>query len=785
MSIMSNRAAAWFVFAAVLIALISGSARGAEGLTSMEAAAKYSDLAKEIEGRLAAGAQADTTLLGPLCKAYGELKNYAKLFDCLGRLQTRIKQGDVKIKADYWIPSASADARPLPGMLSAEAFLEIGQYDKAIAAGLEAMAALPPNNMDLSVWTPIKYRLSILPILAVTAATAGDREAALKYTKQLEDTSIPFMGSALTRPIKNNGLARAYMAIGAYDKALDNLGSSGLWNVTIAMANVTNSFAYRGESLGTSTELPRLLMRSKALAETGKRSEAKAILDSLLPEVRLNDLGEIHWIALFERGRLAEADGQLPQASALYQRAVELIEQQRSTLNTEAGKIGFVGDKQAVYARLVSTLIEQSRFEEAFGYVERSKSRALVDLLASKQGFATQDLDPEKVKRILAQLDSAELASHVKDTAVNVGERSSERSLQTLRQQIRSDFPDLSTLVSVTSVPVNELKALVGEDETLVEYYYEGKDLYVFVIDHGKLQAVKLDAGGLSEQVQAFRRAIEDPTSTRWQSSAQALYERLWKPIEGMLVSRKVILVAHGALHYLPFAALQKPDGSLLIDQYTIRFLPSASVLKFLRPVFRDTNAPMLVLGNPDLGDPKFDLQFAGDEARLVAEMNVNARLLLRKNASETNFKKAGSIFSRVHFATHGKFQADDPLASGLYLAKDAENDGVLTVGELYSMRLDADLVTLSACETGLGKVTSGDDVVGLTRGFLFAGTRSIVASLWSVDDKATEDLMKAFYENLKTMNKEEALRQAQTSLRLRFPHPFFWAAFQLTGRAN
>jgi CHAT domain-containing protein len=142
-------------------------------------------------------------------------------------------------------------------------------------------------------------------------------------------------------------------------------------------------------------------------------------------------------------------------------------------------------------------------------------------------------------------------------------------------------------------------------------------------------------------------------------------------------------------------------------------------------------------------------------------------------------------VFSRLHFASHGKFRSDEPLGSGLLLAKDADNDGLLTVGELYSMQLDADLVTLSACETGLGKVANGDDVVGLTRGFLFAGSRSIVASLWSVDDRATATLMKAFYDNLATHPKREALRRAQASARQEFPHPFFWAAFQLTGRGD
>ena len=138
-----------------------------------------------------------------------------------------------------------------------------------------------------------------------------------------------------------------------------------------------------------------------------------------------------------------------------------------------------------------------------------------------------------------------------------------------------------------------------------------------------------------------------------------------------------------------------------------------------------------------------------------------------------------------MNFATHGKFATDAPLSSGIYLAKGTEPDGVLTVSDLYSLRWDADLVTLSACETGLGKVANGDDVIGLTRGFLYAGARSIVASLWEVDDAATEQLMVSFYRNLQDHDKREALRLAQIETRGHYPQPLYWAAFQLIGRAD
>ena len=125
------------------------------------------------------------------------------------------------------------------------------------------------------------------------------------------------------------------------------------------------------------------------------------------------------------------------------------------------------------------------------------------------------------------------------------------------------------------------------------------------------------------------------------------------------------------------------------------------------------------------------------------------------------------------------------PLDSALLLAEDDTNDGKLTVGELYSLRLNADLVTLSACETGLGQINSGDDVVGLTRGFLYAGTSSVVASLWQVDDEATSQLMIQFYSELAQKPKSEALRAAQLTIRKKYPHPFFWSAFYLTGSAQ
>ena len=774
----------------VVSVLLAGttSLHAAENLSMLEIAARYGELAGEIETRLASGQAESSTLLGPLCLSYSRLKRFDKLFGCVTRLETRIAAGDVLVQHEPFPTSPTpTQAQPIPGMLLAEAYMDLGDYPRAVKEGERALAAISENYetiMGFSSWPPLKFRLIILPNLTISASLSGDRALARKYLDQLASLSIGFINRANHLPMQENGLARGHIALGDYAEAIKHLGGRGFLSFAAGFASVASGMAFRGDNIETQNELQRLFMLGKAELELGHLDAARDAFATMLGNKRLPDLGDIYWVALFERGRLAEKERDGGGAIDFYRKAVDVIEQQRSTINTEASKIGFVGDKQAVYGRLIAVLIEQGRTNEAFDYVERSKSRALVDMLAAKKDFAAPD--PSQATLVLAQLDAADLNARVQDSAVPAEAKTAGvRNLQVAREALQSAAPELSTLVTVSSVPSAELKALVGPDETLVEYYYQGNELYAFLLDRERLLAVKLDATELSAQVHTLRKNLEATESAAWQAPARALYARLWQPLEKLVTSRNLIVVAHGALHYLPFAALQDGEGKFLLDRYSLRFLPSASVLKFLRPVLQTRDARLLALGNPDLDDPKLDLAFAEGEAKLVASLYPASRVLLRKDASESNFKKAGGVFSRIHFASHGKFQADEPLKSGLYLAKDADNDGILTVGELYSMNLEADLVTLSACETGLGKIASGDDVVGLTRGFLYAGSRSIVASLWSVDDKATATLMQAFYRNLTAMNKREALRQAQIKAREAFPHPFFWAAFQLTGRAE
>jgi CHAT domain-containing protein len=305
--------------------------------------------------------------------------------------------------------------------------------------------------------------------------------------------------------------------------------------------------------------------------------------------------------------------------------------------------------------------------------------------------------------------------------------------------------------------------------------------MYAFILSGGKLYVVELDSKGLTEEIQQFCEFIGTPGSTQFMDPSKKLYKRLFQPLESILRKHKIIIVPHGALHYLPMNALLDGNG-YLIDRYRIRMMPSASAIKYLRERKAQKSGGILIFGNPDLGDPKNDLEYAQKEATGIAAIRPQSRVLLRKEATEGALRKYCNSYRYIHFATHGRFNPEDPLQSALLLAPDSQHSGMLTVDKIYSLNMNADLVTLSACETALSKITTGDDLVGLTRGFLYAGCSSIMASLWKVDDLATAYLMSRFYRELDKTDKPEALRKAQLETKNKYPHPYFWAAFQITG---
>jgi CHAT domain-containing protein len=521
----------------------------------------------------------------------------------------------------------------------------------------------------------------------------------------------------------------------------------------------------------------RALIYAESLSRLGESDRARKALDVVLAAPEIREMGSIYWAALYERSQIALKEGRRDYAIRLLRQATDAIEQVRGSIDFEAGKIGFAANTQAVYGSLVRVLAESGDWTGAFLTTERAKARALVDLLAQVHDLPPPPTSSERVRALLA---TASVSERDLGLPTNFRTATVRGATAAARSELGARAPEAASLVSVQTVPLDAIAARLAPNETLLSYFEAGDRLYGFVIVGGSVRGFQLDANGLNDQVLAFLRAIQQDDGTAAELG-RALYGRLIRPMESEIRGSLLTISPHSVLHYLPFAALT--DGqNYLIDRYSLRFMPSASALVYLRSDKPVRPGEVLALGNPDLGDPRFDLPGAENEAVAVAHMFRDSRALVRGDASRTAVFELAGEFDILHFASHGVFEPDAPLRSGLLLAKGKETDGRLTVSDLYKMRLDADLVTLSACETALGKVASGDDVVGLTRGFFYAGARTIVSTLWDIADVPTEKLILSFYRNLTSVDKREALRRAQIETRKNYPSPKYWAAFELAG---
>lgn len=714
----------------------------------------FHEVIRRVQPALDRGEPVSILQLTFLAEAYGETRNYTRLFTTCDLLRVRIQAGDRTYQR--------SDFGSVPHRLLAKAWLDLGDPARALEQAEEAEAELAahpsrPGDHLAPFWYP-----EVWGSLGVAQALLSRPSGAEHCLRRLESLDSWGLG-----PEKYAAIARINMALGRPQGALDALDNpqAGLPPVLDVLLDMS------------SRQLPMAFMRARCCYQTGQLDLARKGYDGLLRFQRLANVGGLYWQVLLDRARIARQDGQDPMAEALLRQAVDIIEGQRATIGTEAGRIGFVGDKQACYQEWVRLLVDHGRASEAFAVVERSKGRALVDLLASQQQLGKAGKDPRTAQDLgqLAQADQDLQAIPAPDAPSDRG------IIVAARKDLASRAPELASLVMVPQVATSALQARLDPDETLLEYYACGTRWLAFTVTRESVAATWLPTPDLVGRVLVLRRGLADPAGPAAAAAAE-LYRLLLEPVAARLRSSRLTIVPHGILHYVPFCALGQGD-TLLLDRFSLRMLPSATVLAFLKPrvPVKDT----LILGNPDLSNPALDLPFAQEEAVALAGILPHPTLRVRGEATSASVLEAGGRFGIVHLAAHGFFDLEHPLESALFLAPTARTRGTLKVADLYSLDLDADLVTLSACETALSKVASGDDVVGFTRGLLYAGSRSVLSSLWKVDDRSTKELMLAFYRRLGDVDKAEALRQAQLEVRAHTPQPFYWAAFTLAGNAR
>jgi CHAT domain-containing protein/Tfp pilus assembly protein PilF len=601
-------------------------------------------------------------------------------------------------------------------------------------------------------------------------------------------------------------------------------------------------------------DLGDLASRAQDLTEAEKRFlEALSIYDRLLPET-VQQASALHTLGLLERQR-----GKASDAATYLGRSVGALEKQVGKLGgTEDTKASFRETYRSYYQDYLDVLIELNRQREAADVLERSRARALLEMLGSRDLTASLDVSPEldlerrhagadydRAKDQLSGLSpkkDAEKIQKMLGDLQDIGARKDE-----IAERIKKASPKYASLQYPQPLDLAGAQAALDPGTLLLSYSVGKGKSFLFVISPDPkrgppLSVFTLPIGekALRESVEAFRRLIEwNKSSPELLTRSRSLYDTLLKPAEPLIArSDRLLILSDGPLHKLPWASLVR-DVMAGQPRYVVEWKPihtavSATVYGELKKsrrqrveapavevvAFGDPRYPKLpekrasvkrsdedeiavedeedAIADPQLrsvarGGFRFEpLPASRKEVEQIASLYApKAAAYLGSDATEEKAKAIGKDVPLIHFACHAYVNERFPLDSALVFTipekpKEGQDNGLLQAWEIFEkVRIDADLVTLSACESGLGKEMGGEGLIGLTRAFQYAGARSILASLWKVEDASTGELMKHFYQYLKAgKTKDEALRLAQIDLihSPGFSQPFHWAAFQLIG---
>ncbi len=530
---------------------------------------------------------------------------------------------------------------------------------------------------------------------------------------------------------------------------------------------------------------------ARALAQLDRAEERTRGLDA--PWLRVE-------LARF-RGLAHLALGRSEQGVAALEDAVGMLETHRGALPSDEFMVAFLASKAALYAETVDALARVGRHRDAFEFCERAKSRALVDMLSRRGAGAAGPRGSLRDVRIQAHRQrlnalytrlhrvaiGTEQVADDREAALREQLAIDERELARLLRQRWSADPEIASVDAVGALGLESVQELLDDETTLVEYFLTGSRLYAFTVrrDGFRCHAIDVREEQLLRLVQRFRfhlakfnlppekRRLDEATmlaATR--ANLSALHMILIEPVQAELRGRRVVFVPHGILHGFPFHALPEGDG-WFADRHDIWYAPSATVFGFCARKGPRAEGPAGVFALPDEAAPEI-----AAEAVAVGRALDGAQVHIGDEATSDRLREAAATSRVLHVATHGQFRRDQPSLSSIRLA-----DGWMNVYDVYELDVRAELVTLAACESGVAEVTGGDEMLGLLRGFLFAGAPRLLASQWRVHDEATALFMEALYRaHREERSWERAVRVAIATVRARHPHPYYWAPFFLVG---
>lgn len=680
-----------------------------------------------------------------------------------------------------------------------------------------------------------------------------------------------------------------------YDAASDRAKALELYNTALAI------FREQSDRKGQATAINNIATNRWLSGEKQKGLESYKQALALLQAIgdRAGEANTLYNIAIVERDL-----NNLDDARSHIEAAIEIIENQRASIKRQEFRTSFFASSQDYYELYTDLLMQLHKLNPSAGYdasalrsVERARARSLLELLTEAGADIRQGVEPSLLERERFLQRSVSAKSERQIQLLN-GQHTAEQAAaikkelddllaqyQQIQAQIRAGSPRYAALTQPRPLTLKEIQQQVLDADTLLlEYSLGKKRSYVWVVSPTAISSYELPASGevestarhfyelliapneqVTPQSRGLRVVKAQAQDERLEEANSRLSQMLLGDVSRQLEKKRLLIVADGALQYIPFAALVDPmsfkTGSphlqpLIVD-HEILSLPSASAIAVIRQESRQRVQPSKTIAV--LADPVFDSSDERIQVNNIRNAPEKISLSERRPAPENSpatarretslrikppeprlekaplpqptlpplhiqrlpgtRKEAGEIlalvpdndrlealsfrasretatgheleqFRYLHFATHGFMDSIRPELSGIVLSmvneKGEPENGFLLAHEIYNLKLPAELVVLSACETGLGKQIRGEGLVGLTRGFMYAGAQRVVVSLWSVDDEATKELMVAFYKGMlkEGMRPPAALRAAQIKMwkQKQWQAPYYWAAFVLQG---
>ena len=758
----------------------------------------------------------------PLAQAVGDTATVAEILNNWGLLLTNIdrtEEGLEKLQAA--VPLAQqTNALDVETTLMAnigEAYQDLGQYDKAVESLERAVVLAEQVNQPRRVARTLQMTASAL-------FERGDRvRAEQTITRSLEVYE------------KAQDPTLAASALLTYGRMLQEMNETDR-----AIALFSRALPAMRAAKDRRAEASTLTVWAEALVKRGDAAGALEKLDAALPLHRLvgNRDGEAE--AQYQRALALQIRGRGDEAIEAASAATRIVEATRGTMVDTHLRTSVLATVRSYFALQIDLLQTHGSTAAAFEASERGRARTLIEGLSASAAKIRKGVDPQ----LLARQRSVQTALNAKEAyrarLVNAEGDKSPRSIaasadiarlidewNTVQADIRRNSPEYWALKAPEPVTVERLQqTLLDPGTALVEYHLGTARSYAWVIDRGSITAHALPPratvdtlarryhGLLSRELTGLDEAARQRLMTDSSAAGRRLAAAVWAPLAARVKGKRLLIVADGVLQYVPFAALPAAGGTPLIASHEIVYLPSASLLGtpgrggrplaadaaiavFADPVFSKDDARLTGREPPRpaqasrTGDGYPRLRFSRTEAQAIAAASKGAFEALDFTAAkQTLASRDLRRFRVLHFATHGVLNTEHPELSGLVLSlvdTDGKTiDGFLRLHEIYNLDLDADLVVLSACRTALGKEVYGEGLVGLTRGFMYAGASRVVSSVWNVDDRASAQLMSRFYDAMltKRLPPARALREAQLSLiaEPRWANPHYWAAFGLQG---